>query len=200
MFHKKGDYESFISLISEATHNIPIKIFGYCLMPNHFHLIVMPLQGEDLSRWMQWVMTSHVRRYHTHYGSSGHVWQGRFKSFIVQEDDHLLMVLRYVEGNPVRANIVSSVKDWKWSSYQKRYQKVKDPLLTDPPMGLPDNWQKYVDEPMTLKETEKLKESIQRQRPFGLPDWQIRICKELNLQSTMAPRGRPVVKKSSRSH
>lgn len=199
VFHKKGDYESFISLLSEATHHIPIKIFGYCLMPNHFHLIIMPLQGDDLSHWMQWIMTCHVRRHHTYYGSSGHVWQGRFKSFIIQEDDHLLTVLRYVEGNPVRANIVSSVKDWQWSSYQKRIQKVKDPLLTDPPIDLPDNWQKYVDEPMTTKETEKLKESIQRHRPYGLPDWQNRICKELNLQSTMTPRGRPVVKKSSRS-
>jgi putative transposase len=199
VFHKKGDYQSFISLISEATIHIPIKIFGYCLMPNHFHLIIMPLDGDDLSRWMQWVMTCHVRRYHTHYGTSGHVWHGRFKSFIIQEDNHLLTVLRYVEGNPVRANIVSSAKDWQWSSHQKRIQNVKDPLLSDPPFDLPENWQQYVDQPMTPNEIEKLKESIQRHKPYGLPDWQTRICKELNLQSTMTPRGRPTMKKSSLS-
>ena len=77
-------------------------------------MVIRPNQAEELSKWMQWLMTSHVRRYHRHYGTSGHIWQGRFKSFIVQEDIHLLMVLRYVEGNPVRAGLVNSAKEWLW--------------------------------------------------------------------------------------
>jgi putative transposase len=75
-------------------------------MPNHFHLVLWPRGDGDLSRWMQWLLTSHVRRYHRHYGGSGHVWQGRFKAFPVQKDRHLLIALRYVERNPVRAGLV----------------------------------------------------------------------------------------------
>jgi putative transposase len=68
---------------------------------------------------MQWLMTSHVRRYHRHYRSSGHIWQGRFKSFVISENDHLLAAIRYVEGNPVRAGMVTSALDWPWSSHRE---------------------------------------------------------------------------------
>lgn len=86
IFHKDKDYEAFINVIKEAKGRYPVRVFGYCLMPNHLHMVVMPEHGKELSRWMQWVMTCHVRRYHRHYGSSGHVWQGRFKNFMIQED------------------------------------------------------------------------------------------------------------------
>ncbi len=112
VFHKEQDYKAFINLMKKAKERYPLKILAYCLMPNHFHLVVLPIHGKDLSRWMQWLMTSHVRRYHKHYGTSGHVWQGRFKSFIIQEGSYLLTALRYVESNPVRAGLVSSAKDW----------------------------------------------------------------------------------------
>ena len=125
VFHKDRDYEAFMKLIKEAKERYSVKLFGYCLMPNHFHMAVKPEKGEDLSRWMQWLMTSHVRRYRRHYGSSGHIWQGRYKSFMVQDDAHLLMVLRYIEGNPVRAGLVPSAKEWKWSSHGETLEKRK---------------------------------------------------------------------------
>ena len=86
--------------MSQWCHRCNVAIWAYCLMPNHFHLLSQPQKAEDLSKWMQWLMTSHVRRYHGHYGTSGHVWQGRYKSFIVQENEHSLADVRYVEGNP----------------------------------------------------------------------------------------------------
>ena len=85
-------------------------------MHNHFHLVLWPERDGDLPRFMQWVTTCHVRRYHRHYKGSGHVWQGRFKSFICQPDHHLLTVLRYVERNPVRAGMVRRAQDWRFSS------------------------------------------------------------------------------------
>ncbi len=106
IFHKDQDYRSFNELMKEAKERSSVKIFAYCLMPNHFHLVLQPDRAYKLSKWMQWLMTSHVRRYHRHYQTSGHVWQGRFKSFIVKEDDYLLTLLRYVEGNPVRAGMM----------------------------------------------------------------------------------------------
>jgi len=88
VFHKADDYLAFVNLMRESNERLPMRLVGYCLMTNHFHLLLWPLEDGDLSRWMQWLMTSHVRRYHRHYKSNGHVWQGRFKAFPVESDDH----------------------------------------------------------------------------------------------------------------
>src|SRR4051812_14079060 len=116
VFHKPGDYDAFVSALAEARRRLPLDILGDCLMPNHFHLVVRPAGDGDLGRWMRWLLTTHAQRYHRHYGTSGHVWQGRFKAFPVQDDDHLATVLRYVERNPLRAGLVARAEDWAWSS------------------------------------------------------------------------------------
>ena len=110
VFCKDKDYEAFIGVMEEAKARYSVKIFAYCLMPNHFHMVLMPAKAEHLSKMMQWIMTSHVRRYHRHYGTSGHIWQGRYRSFLIQKDSHLLMVLRYVESNPLRADLL--IQQW----------------------------------------------------------------------------------------
>jgi REP-associated tyrosine transposase len=116
VFHKDADYQGFVRLIGDACTRLPMRVLGYCLMPNHFHLVLWPHKDGDLSRWMQWLLTAHVRRYHKHYAPSGHVWQGRFKAFPIEEDDHLLTVLRYVERNPLRAELARRAEKWAWSS------------------------------------------------------------------------------------
>ncbi len=108
IFHKDGDYNAFSELLFQAQAKNGVKLLAWCLMPNHFHLLVQSTAADQINKWMQWLTTTHARRYHQHYHSSGHVWQGRYKSFIVQDDDHLLTVVRYIEGNPVRANLVPS--------------------------------------------------------------------------------------------
>jgi putative transposase len=101
-------------------------------------------------------LTSHVRRYHKHYGSSGHVWQGRFKSFPVQRDEHLLMVLRYVLQNPVRSGLAASVNDWPWSSWCRSD-------LTDPyPIEVEANWMTTVDDPLSTSQLASIRESVNR--------------------------------------
>jgi putative transposase len=191
VFHKDGDYEAFINLMKQAKERYSVKIFAYCLMPNHFHMVVMPDKGEQLSRWMQWLTTSHVRRYHRHHGSSGHIWQGRFKSFIIEQDEHLLMVSRYVEGNPVRADLVKSAKEWLWSSHNERIHKSNSPFVDNVPIELPADWERYVDRPLTESELERLRQSVNRQSPYGETEWQTKITKELGLESTIRARGRP---------
>lgn len=116
VFHKQSDYFSFTEMMRQACARLPMRLVSWCLMPNHFHLVLWPYENGDLSRWMQWLMTCHVRRYHRHYDSSGHIWQGRFKAFPIQEDGHYLTVLRYIEGNPLRANLVQLAENWEWSS------------------------------------------------------------------------------------
>jgi len=191
VFHKGKDYEAFIAIMEEAKVNYSVKFFAYCLMPNHFHMVLMPDRGDQLSKMMQWMMTSHVRRYHRHYGTSGHIWQGRYKSFLIQKDNHLLMVLRYVESNPLRAGLVNSAKDWLWSSYLESTSKKPHSVIDEVPIELPRDWGKYVHEPITEKELDKLRQSVHRQSPYGSPSWQMQVSKELGLESTLRPRGRP---------
>jgi putative transposase len=193
VFHKEKDYEAVVNLIKEAKGRHAVSLYAYCLMPNHFHMAVKSEKGEELSRWMQWLMTSHVRRYHRHYESSGHVWQGRYKSFIIQEDNHLMMVLRYSEGNPVRAKMVKSAMEWQWSSHNERSGR-KEGMMTDTaPIELPDDWTRYVDEPFGGAELERFRGSVNRQAPYGDEAWRIKICKEFGLGSTINRRGRPPV-------
>jgi len=191
VFHKNTDYEAFIDIMKEAKIQYSLNIFAYCLMPNHFHMVLMPHQAQNLSKWMQWLMTSHVRRYHRHYGTSGHVWQGRYKSFLIQKDSHLLTVLRYVEGNPLRSGLVKSAKDWLWSSYSESIGKRPRLLIDEIPIDLPKSWDNYVDEPIIESELERLRQSVNRQSPYGNLLWQTQVSKEFGLESTIRPRGRP---------
>ena len=112
VFHKDKDYLAFLRLLQQAGERCNMRLLAFCLMGNHFHLAVWPRKDGDLSDYMMWLLTAHVRRYHQHYPSSGHVWQGRFRAFPIQEDDHLLTVLRYVEPNPVRAGLTERAQDW----------------------------------------------------------------------------------------
>ena len=131
VFHKDGDYAAFLELLAAAKKKFHVSVFGVCLMPNHFHLVVQPETEATLSPFMHWWMTSHVRRYHQHYRSHGHVWQGRFKRFPIQQDGHLLTALRYVLRNPVRAGLVEQAMDWPWSSL--RCPSVSDPVPVELP-------------------------------------------------------------------
>jgi putative transposase len=108
VFEKERNYTAFLGLLAMAKRKFPLQVFGFRLMPNHFHLVLQPATGNALNPFMQWWMTSHVRRYHRHYRSSGQIWQGRFKIFPIQQYDHLRTVLRYELRNPVRAQLVAS--------------------------------------------------------------------------------------------
>lgn len=191
VFRKPKDYQAFQELMWLAGTRHAVRILAYCLMPNHFHIVLIPLEPKNLSCWVQWLLTSHVRRYHKHYAGSGHVWQGRFKSFPVQEDDHLITVMRYVERNPLNAGLVGSAKDWPWSSHRQRIGKCSPTLLDASPVALPKDWSGYVDSPFRGEELREIEECLQRQSPFGFPEWKQTVASSLGLESTLRPRGRP---------
>ena len=124
IFHKAGDYEAFERCWRRAWSDTRWNLLTYCLMPNHWHLVVRPKTDEALGRWMGWVGVTHVRRYHEHYHSrgGGHLYQGRFKSFPVAEDDYFLALCRYVEANALRAGLVERAEQWRWSGLWRRAQ------------------------------------------------------------------------------
>ncbi len=191
VFHKQGDYQAFVNLIEAACKRMSMRVPAYCLMPNHFHLLLWPYGDGDLSRWMQWLMTSHVRRYHAHYHTSGHVWGGRFKAFPIQRNDHYLTVLRYVERNPVRAKLVERAQDWPWSSLRWWSQKDRPEFLHRGPMNRGERWVTQVNTPMTASEMEGIRRCVNRGTPWGNPKWMHRAADRLGLESTLRPRGRP---------
>ncbi len=193
VFHKDGDYAAFLKLLGQANDRVPMRLLSYCLMPNHFHLVLWPHGDGDMSRWMQWLMTAHVRRYHRHYDSSGHVWQGRYKSFPIEEDDHLLTVMRYVERNPVRAKAIPirKAQRWPWSSIGQPPKGVDRPPLDPGPVARGGDWLRWVNSPQTEAELTALRQSISRGRPFGAQPWQADTAARLGLESTLRPRGRP---------
>lgn len=191
VFHKDDDFDAFAGLFQPACERLPMRLVGWCLMPNHFHLVLWPHADGDLGRWMQWLLTSHVRRYHRHYQGSGHVWQGRFKAFPVQRDDHFLTVLRYVERNPLRAGLVQDARDWRWASLPYRDANTDCSWLAAPPVELPENWCRLVNRPQSAAEVAALRHSIARGTPYGSDTWTKIAVKRLGLQATIRPRGRP---------
>jgi putative transposase len=192
VFRKDGDFQAFLKAVGHACIEIPIPVLGFCLLNNHFHLVVMPKEDGDLSRWMHWVLNTHVRRYHKHYHSSGHIWQGRFKAFPIAQDEHLLTVLRYVERNPVRAGLVERAEQWSWSS--ARFWKEGEghpPYLVPGPVPRPRKWLEWVNRPLTERELSELRHSVTRGTPYGEAGWVERTARRLGLESTLRPRGRP---------
>jgi putative transposase len=191
VFHQAGDYAAFVDLLAAAQERLPMRILGYALMPNHFHLVLWPHADGDLSRWMQWLLTSHVRRYHRLRHGSGHVWQGRFKAFPIQSDTHLVTLLRYIERNALRAGLASRAEAWTWSSLAWRSVGRRPAMLADWPVPCPRNWIATVNAPQSEAEVEALRQSLLRGTPFGDDKWRERTARRLGLESTLRPPGRP---------
>ena len=189
VFRHPGDYQAFVALLRESTERVKVRVLAYCLMPNHFHVAVWPRADGDLSRWMQWLLTAHVRRHHRHYGSSGYVWQGRFKAFPIEQDAHLLTVLRYMERNPLRAGLVARAEDWLWSSLREWGRAGT--FLDAGPVPRPADWVAWVNEAMTEGDVERIRHSVNRGTPFGIEAWAVRTARHLGLEASLRPRGRP---------
>jgi len=129
IFNKPGDFQSFVKLLEEGRRRFDMRILAYILMDNHWHLALWPRRGKDLSGFMQWIGTTHVRRWREHRGNvgQGHLYQGRYKSFIVQSDEHLLALLIYIESNALRARMVKHAQDWPWSSLKQSARRGRSP-------------------------------------------------------------------------
>jgi putative transposase len=190
VFHKPADYDAFVDAMAESNRRLPLALLGYCLMPNHFHLVLRPKDDGDLGRWMRGLLTRHAQRYHRLNETTGHVWQGRYKAFPIQPNEHLAMVLRYVEQNPVRAELVSKAEHWKWSSLP--VWLAGGGLLSQGDLSPRDTtWIDQVNDPLPPDILQRLRESVARDRPFGEPAWILQTAQALGLESSLRNRGRP---------
>ena len=199
VFDDEGDYEAFERILEEAIEREPgVGLLSYCLMPNHWHLVVYPSQSGQLSRFVRWLTLTHTQRWHAHRHTvgGGHVYQGRFKSFLVQSDGYLTSVCRYVERNALRANLVKKAEDWRWSSLWRWHSGTAEQkrLLSRWPVPggrRPPKWLERVNRPHGEAELEALRRAVNRGQPYGSESWTRRMSDQFGLESTFRPRGRP---------
>ncbi len=148
-----------------------------------------------LSRFLGWLTLTHTQRWHAHYHTvgTGHLYQGRFKSFPVAADEHFWTVCRYVERNALRAGLVERAEDWRWCSLWRRERGGAEAqtLLSAWPCAAPWPWREWVNEPQTPAEVDAVRRCVRRGQPFGSPDWVVQTAERLGLHRTLRPQGRP---------
>ena len=179
--------------MAEAMERYPVGVCGYCIMGNHWHMLVRPKEDGVLSDFMRWVTLTHTHRWHGAHETMGigHLYQGRFKSFPVQGDAHYLTVLRYIEANPLRAGLVREADRRQWSSLAARDGRELPFELSDGPVELPKGWGQLVQEKLPEERLEVLRNCVNRGAPLGDERWIKQTAVKLNLESTMRPQGRP---------
>jgi putative transposase len=199
IFEDDADYMAMERVLARTYERLPIRIVSYCLMPSHWHLVLWPERDGQLSEFMRLLTVTHTQRHHAHHHTAGYgpLYQGRFKSFPIQDDEHFLTVCRYVERNALRAGRVKSARQWPWGSLGQRLSRRPPTWLLpmkDWPVQPGGDWAAWVNRVETAAELEAMRLCVRRGRPFGNNDWQQRTAKRLDLESTLQALGRPKVK------
>lgn len=195
IFHTDEDYKHFEELLLEGVALVGMRILSYCIMPNHWHLLLYPINDGDMSEFMRWVTTTHVRqrRTKTQTVGEGHLYQGAYKSFPIETDFHLTTVIRYVEQNPLRAKLTTRAEDWQWSSLYRRLRNNKEDqkLLSVLPTDLPSNYQESVNDVLGEEDLKPIRYSLIKGAPYGREAWVEDMVERYNLGSTLHGPGRP---------
>ena len=195
MFKKSDDFAAFERILIQAQQLHPIRLLSYCLMGNHWHAVVWPSQDGQLSGFFRWLSLTHAVRWRVSHRTVGygHLYQGRFKAFPIQRDEHLYRVFRYVERNALTAGLVRRAENWRWCSLWAR-EKGSDELkaiLCDWPEAWRGNWTSWVNEAINDNELARLELSERRSRPYGDDSWIDRTARRLRLEHTIRREGRP---------
>jgi len=190
LFHEDDDYDSFVGLLRAAVSRFKVAVYAYCLMPNHWHVVIAPGSGHELSRFMHWLTVMHASHWHVKRDSVGQgaVYQGRFKAIPVGTDHHFLRLVRYVERNAMQAGIVNRAEDWRWSSLSRR--GIDACWLSDWPVPRPDDWIDEVNATPPPAELEAIRTAVAHSVPFGDPAWRLSVSTQLRGRKPRR-RGRP---------
>ena len=193
IFRAEKDYEAFQQVVEQTLRVAPVRICAYCWMPNHWHFVLWPERDGDLSRFMQRMANMHTQRWQRAKlcVGYGHLYQGRFKSFPIEGDEHFYCVVRYVERNALRAGLVGRAEDWKSGSLHARARGARGSLLAEWPLPEPTDWIEQVNLPQTEAELDAIRRCVRRGSPYGNASWTEQTAERLGLQSTLHRRGRP---------
>jgi putative transposase len=195
IFTSDEDYVLFEKVLEEAKEKFDMRVLSYQVMPNHWHLVLYPKNDGDLQRFTGWLSMTHTQRWHSQHKTigSGHLYQGRYKSFPVQTNAYLLRLFRYVERNALRAKLVKKAENWKWSSLYRREEGTAEQkkLLSKWPIDMPMNYLALVNEPQTNTEVESLRYSVNKGKPYGVNSWVDKMINTFKLGATLRNPGRP---------
>jgi len=195
IFHEADEYRHFEMLLKDAIDRFDMSLLAYVLMPNHWHMILYRRADGDLSLFMQWLTLTHTQQYHVWKQTTGHghIYQGRYKSFLIENDQYLLTAIKYVERNPVRAKLSNKVEHWRWSSGYRRLDgsRKEKKLLSELPIDLPRSYRTWVNQSDKPEDLHELRISAEKGKPFGAIEWIKKIVERFGLKATTRGRGRP---------
>jgi len=195
IFDNNKDYKQFEDILEKAVEKYDMRLLAYCIMPNHWHLVLYPRKDGDLSLFMGWLTNTHTRRWHTEKGTvgQGHLYQGRYKSFLCQEDNHFLTLVRYVERNAKKANLIQKAQSWRWSSVWRRENGApkQKKILSSWPVAKPKDYLRWLNTAQIKKEEDDIERSITKNIPLGSETWTYKVIKKFKLEQTLRGVGRP---------
>ncbi len=173
LFDDVADYSIFAECVASALDRVAVDLFAFCIMPNHFHLVVRPEADSDLSRFMGLMTMRHSKCWHRRRQSKGGgaVYQGRFKAFPIGTERYFYSAVRYVEANPLRARLVERAEDWPWSSLAQSVRNSQILPLTEWPILKPTNWSDLVNAAQRSDEVTEIRRSVRGNLPFGGEAW-----------------------------
>lgn len=200
VFYNDSDRIFFLNCLKDAKKKTESKIYAYCLMTNHIHLLVNPSSEDGLSNMIQSIGSRYVQNINHKYRRTGTLWEGRFKSSVVNNDRYLLACSRYIELNPLRANIVQKLEDYPWSSYLFKTGRKFDALLDEDPIyaGLgttreerQKNYKKWFLANIPEDEIDLIRKAIQKEGILGDKNFIQDVAKIVGRNDFLNHRGRP---------
>ena len=195
IFDSPKDYQLFEQLLLDAQYLTDMRILAYVIMPNHFHLVLWPQEDGDLGRFMHRLTNTHTRKVHAENGTqgTGHLYQGRYKSFIVDTDTYLLTLIKYVERNPVRAKLIDRAEEWQWGSAWRRVKGSENQkkLISVSPTPFPHGYLNWVNAEEDREKLAEIRNSVNRGFPYGRDTWRNVMLDKFHLESTGRSPGRP---------
>ena len=201
VFDNDKDYNTFETILEDAVAKFDMRLLSYCIMPNHWHLVLYPKKDGDLIKFMGWLSNTHTRRWHMekHTIGEGHLYQGRYKSFICQNDNHFITLVRYVEQNALKAHLVEKAENWKWSSVWRREmgKSEQKKLLSVWPVDFPDDYLSRLNQLQMQTGDEEIEKAIIKSKPFGDDYWVANTVKQFGLEQTLRDVGRPNIRDDS---
>ena len=195
LFKRESHYQDFLALVGESLDFVPMRVLAYCLMPNHWHMVLYPRGDGELSRFLQSITLTHTQRYHARTGTVGygHIYQGRYKSLPVEQDRHFLRLVRYVERNAQRGGLVKRAEEWPWTSvYARLYGNPSQKGLLSPwPVPEPRQYLEWLNRSQPQEEVKKIRQAIKRSQPYGSGEWVRKAVAQFGLENTMRNPWRP---------
>jgi len=186
-----GDYKEFLAIVSVGLAKYKVRVFAYCVMPNHWHFVVSCERIEDISNWLHWVTGTHAIRWNIAHGTRGRgaVYQSRFKAVPIQTKTSFLRVCRYVERNALRKGLVRTAEEWEFGSLCASLNNCATIPLARWPILRPDSWVEFVNLGEDPADLETLRQTIYRNQPIGDAEWQQAVAPFAGL--SMRSIGRP---------